>query len=230
VPKPKQKRLEKQSQPSSTTKESRNTLSKNLQNKMKFAVTKVCKACRRSETTAQAQQAKEVRLLNIIRYCTSKTGIDPFIRSSLELDAPELLAEHNKSMHSINENGGSNRIMLDVNPIPAPPGVGILSHNDEMRERQPEVVAGMAEDDAHVDSEMAQSAAVIDDMPFASLDSGEYFALSDEQKEEIEGLMLEWQKDEMLSNEPVNILLQAPVQGSRTTPEFFPELINSGLV
>jgi hypothetical protein len=75
-------------------------------------------------------------------------------------------------------------MMLEVPPIPAPPEVGMLSQNDETKETH-----------AHVDGEMAQSAGVSNEAPFASLDSGEYSELSDVQKEQIEALMLEWQKN-----------------------------------
>jgi hypothetical protein len=200
-----------------------------VRNRVKYAVTKVCEACRKPEATINGQKAKEARLLNIIRYCTSKTGIDPFIRSSLELDAPELLAEHNESMRSISTIGGSHRTLPDVPVIPAPPELDIFYINREMREKQPADAAEKTRCDAYFDDGMAQSAVILDKIPFASLGSGDDFALSDEQNEELEVLMIEWQKDGTLPEGPAGDLPQPLVQDSRTTAEFFPELIDSEL-
>jgi hypothetical protein len=200
-----------------------------VSNRVKSAVAKVCKACRRPGATSNDQKAKEARLLNIIRYCTSKTGIDPFIRSSLELDAPELLAEHNESMRSISTIGGSHRTLPEVPVIPAPSELDIFHINREMRETQPTDAAEKTRCDAHFDDGMAQPIVVLDEIPLASLGSGEDFTLSDEQNEELEALMLEWQKDGTLLEGPAGALPQPLVQDSRTTAEFFPELTDSVL-
>jgi len=54
---------------------------------------KVCKSCRKPESSTGEQKDREARLLNIIRHQISKNGLDPFLESSLLLDAPELLRE-----------------------------------------------------------------------------------------------------------------------------------------
>jgi hypothetical protein len=229
-PRPMPRHLENLSQTPSTTKKSLNSLSKKVRNRVDSTATKVCKTCRRPEVATKDQEAKEARLLNIIRYCTSKTGMDPFIRSSLNLDAPELLAEHNESMDGISTTGGSLRKIPEAPAIQARPDIGISNISQEMRETRPVNMAETARCDAYFDNGMVQSAAILDEIPFASSGSRDEFALSDEQNKELEALMLEWQRDGTLPEGSADALLQPPVQDSRATPEFFPELMNSGLI
>lgn len=58
---------------------------------------KVCKSCRKPEAPNGQQKDREARLLNVIRHQISKNLLDPYLESSLLLDAPELLQEIAKS-------------------------------------------------------------------------------------------------------------------------------------
>lgn len=103
-------------------------MSTRLRSKVQSAVTKVCKTCRRPGESDHDQQISRARLLNIIRYLSSKTGMDPFLRNSLEIDAPELLAEHNELTRSGNIGGDPNDVIQTMGPtealvVPGPSGV-----------------------------------------------------------------------------------------------------------
>jgi hypothetical protein len=129
--------------------------------------------------------------LNIIRYLTSKTGIDPFLRSSLELDAPELLAEHNESMRAANGHIGPGRILQITGSNLAPPDTVMPQFNDGMGD----VHLEMTRTGAQLGIHMTQSPDMSKEMLSAVVEAETYPAWSKEQEEQIESLVREMQEE-----------------------------------